>query len=256
MPLLEVKNICKEFGGLKAVSDVSFSVNKGEIVSIIGPNGAGKTTVFNLITGAYTPTAGSVVFEQEDITGKKPQEIVTKGIARTFQNIKLCNGMRVIENILIGMDASMHYRLFDAMLRTPRFRKIEQEKHIEAVRILKAIGLGNRINEYAGNLPYGERRKLEIARAMATGAKLLLLDEPVAGMNEKESAELMEFILLLRDNGFTILLIEHDMQVGMNISNRIYVLDYGQLIAHGVPEQIAADPNVIRAYLGEEDSDA
>ena len=256
MALLEVRNIHKEFGGLKAVNDVSFHVEEGEIVSIIGPNGAGKTTMFNLITGAYSIDKGSVYFQGGEITNKMPQEIVVKGIARTFQNIKLCNNMRVIENVLIGMDTGLKYSLVDIMLRTPKFRKAEQEKHAEAIRILKAIGLGGRIHEYAGNLPYGERRKLEIARAIATGAKLLLLDEPAAGMNENESSELMGFISLLRASGYTILLIEHDMQVVMNISDRIYVLDYGVLIAQGKPEEIAANPNVIKAYLGEDETNA
>lgn len=256
MPLLEVKNICKEFGGLKAVNQVSLHVDEGEVVSIIGPNGAGKTTMFNLITGAYTIDSGSILFRGEEITNQTPQEIVKRGIARTFQNIKLCNHMRTIENVLVGMDTGLHYSLADALLRTPKFRRLEAEKHTQAVQILKAIGLGGRIHEYAENLPYGERRKLEIARAIATGAQLLLLDEPAAGMNENESAELMEFIALLRQNGYTILLIEHDMQVVMNISDRIYVLDYGSLIARGVPDEIAEDPEVIKAYLGEDDVDA
>ena len=256
MPLLEVKNICKEFGGLKAVNQVSLHVDEGEVVSIIGPNGAGKTTMFNLITGAYTIDSGSILFRGEEITNQTPQEIVKRGIARTFQNIKLCNHMRTIENDMVGMDTGLHYSLADALLRTPKFRRLEAEKHKQAVQILKAIGLGNRIHEYAGNLPYGERRKLEIARAIATGAQLLLLDEPAAGMNENESAELMEFIALLRQTGYTILLIEHDMQVVMNISDRIYVLDYGSLIAKGVPDEIAEDPEVIKAYLGEDDVDA
>ena len=256
MPLLEVKNICKEFGGLKAVNQVSLHVDEGEVVSIIGPNGAGKTTMFNLITGAYTIDSGSILFRGEEIANQPPQEIVKRGIARTFQNIKLCNHMRTIENVLVGMDTGLHYSLADALLRTPKFRRLEAEKHKQAVQILKAIGLGNRIHEYAGNLPYGERRKLEIARAIATGAQLLLLDEPAAGMNENESAELMEFIALLRQTGYTILLIEHDMQVVMNISDRIYVLDYGSLIAKGVPDEIAEDPEVIKAYLGEDDVDA
>lgn len=256
MPLLEVKNICKEFGGLKAVNQVSLHVDEGEVVSIIGPNGAGKTTMFNLIAGAYTIDSGSILFRGEEIANQTPQEIVKRGIARTFQNIKLCNHMRTIENVLVGMDTGLHYSLADALLRTPKFRRLEAEKHKQAVQILKAIGLGNRIHEYAGNLPYGERRKLEIARAIATGAQLLLLDEPAAGMNENESAELMEFIALLRQTGYTILLIEHDMQVVMNISDRIYVLDYGSLIAKGVPDEIAEDPEVIKAYLGEDDVDA
>ena len=256
MPLMEVKNICKEFGGLKAVNQVSLHVDEGEVVSIIGPNGAGKTTMFNLITGAYTIDSGSILFRGEEIANQTPQEIVKRGIARTFQNIKLCNHMRTIENVLVGMDTGLHYGLADILLRTPKFRRLEAEKHKQAVQILKAIGLGNRIHEYAGNLPYGERRKLEIARAIATGAQLLLLDEPAAGMNENESAELMEFIALLRQTGYTILLIEHDMQVVMNISDRIYVLDYGSLIAKGVPDEIAENPEVIKAYLGEDDVDA
>lgn len=252
MALLEVNGLQKEFGGLKAVNNVSFHVDAGEIISMIGPNGAGKTTVFNLITGAYPIDAGSVRFMDQEISNHAPQEIVTHGIARTFQNIKLCNHMRVIENVLIGMDCRLHYRLADLLLRTAQFHRAERNAHTEAIRLLKAIGLGDRIHEYAGNLPYGERRKLEIARAIATGASLLLLDEPAAGMNENESADLKEFISLLRQNGYTILLIEHDMKVVMDISDRIYVLDHGELIAHGRPEQIAADSNVIKAYLGED----
>ncbi|NLF28494.1 MAG: ABC transporter ATP-binding protein [Clostridiales bacterium] len=251
MPLLDVKGISIAFGGLKAVNNVGFHVNENEIVSLIGPNGAGKTTIFNILTGVYQISEGHVFFNGGDITNKTPHELIRLGVARTFQNIKLCNRMRVVENVLMGMDMLTDYNLLDAMFRTGRYRRNEREKHMRAVEILKVLGLEHRLNDYAGDLPYGERRKLEIVRAIATGAKLLLLDEPAAGMNDAESQELLEFIALMREGGFTILLIEHDMNVVMNISDRIYVLDYGVKIAEGRPREIADNPKVIKAYLGE-----
>ena len=256
MPLLDVQNISIEFGGLKAVNDVSFQVEEGQIVSIIGPNGAGKTTVFNILTGVYRIHTGRVFYRGQDITNRPPHDIIQLGIARTFQNIKLCNHMRVVENVLMGMDTHLSYNLFDTMFRTPRYRREEAEKHARVIEIIKAIGLTHRLNDYAGDLPYGERRKLEIARAIATGARLLLLDEPAAGMNDAESAALLEFMLKMRDHGLTILLIEHDMNVVMNISDRVYVLDYGVKIAEGLPAEIADNPLVVKAYLGEVDADA
>lgn len=256
MAFLEVNNVSKQFGGLSAVSNVNFHVEKGEIVSIIGPNGAGKTTIFNLLTGVYDVTEGTIVFDGEEIQNQKVQHIVNAGIARTFQNIRLFKNMRTIENVMIGYHQNTKYNTFDLIFRTPRFRKYEKKAHLKALEVLESLGFGKYIHTYAGNLPYGEQRKLEIARAIATGAKLLLLDEPAAGMNPQESEELLKFIKGLQAQGFTIILIEHDMSVVMNISNRIYVLDHGKMIADGLPEEIANNQTVVEAYLGKSEDDA
>jgi len=250
MALLEVKNVSKHFGGLVAVDKVTLEVNKGEIVSIIGPNGAGKTTLFNILTGVYAVTEGEVLFEGKSIHNKPPQEIVKAGLARTFQNIRLFKDMRVIENVLVGMHINTYYNFFDLLFKTKKYRNIETEKHNKAIEILDSIGLKDKIHNYAVNLPYGDQRRLEIARAISTDAKVILLDEPAAGMNERESEELLNFIKSLRDKGYTIILIEHDMSVVMNISDRIYVIDYGKKIAEGLPEEIANNRFVIEAYLG------
>ena len=256
MAFLEVNNVSKQFGGLSAVSNVNFHVEKGEIVSIIGPNGAGKTTIFNLLTGVYDVTEGTIVFDGEEIQNQKVQRIVNAGIARTFQNIRLFKNMRTIENVMIGYHQNTKYNTFDLIFRTPRFRKYEKKAHLKALEVLESLGFGKYIHTYAGNLPYGEQRKLEIARAIATGAKLLLLDEPAAGMNPQESEELLNFIKGLQAQGFTIILIEHDMSVVMNISDRIYVLDHGKMIADGLPEEIANNQTVVEAYLGKSEDDA
>lgn len=250
MNFLEVNNICMHFGGLAAVEDVSFHVDKGEIVSLIGPNGAGKTTVFNMLTGVYEITSGEMSFEGNDLKKLIPQDIVKLGISRTFQNLRLFPQMRVIENVLVGTHIHTNYGFFDSLFRTKKFKEEEGAFEAKAINILNSIGLGNLIDSFANSLPYGEQRKVEIARAIATDAKLILLDEPAAGMNPAESAELLRFIRELRDKGYTILMIEHDMSVVMNISDRIYVLDHGRLIAEGKPEEIANNPRVIEAYLG------
>lgn len=248
--LLEVKEITKRFGGIVAVENVSFLVNRGEVVSIIGPNGAGKTTVFNMLTGVYKTDHGTICFEGEEIQGLEPGEIVKRGISRTFQNIRLFPDMRVIENVLVGAHIKTSYSLLSSIFRNKAFREEEDALTLRALKILKEVGLYERRDDYASNLPYGDQRKLEIARAIATGAKLILLDEPAAGMNPQESHELMEFIRILKRQAYTVLMIEHDMSVVMKISDRIYVIDHGKPIAEGLPEEIARNQKVINVYLG------
>ena len=250
MALLEVKGITKVFGGLVAVEKVEFKVNEGEIVSIIGPTGAGKTTIFNMLTGVYKVNDGTIEFEGKEIQNRQPRDIVKAGIARTFQNIRLFPTMRVIENVLVGEHIHVNYNFLDLLFKTKKYREEEKKAAENAIAPLESLELGDQIDNYAKNLPYGMQRKLEIARAIATDAKLIILDEPAAGMNPQESAELKEFILKLRDRGQTILLIEHDMSVVMDISDRIYVIDHGRKIAEGLPKEIAVNPQVITAYLG------
>ena len=252
MAFLKVENITIRFGGLTAVDSVSFHVDQGEIVSLVGPNGAGKTTVFNMLTGVYQVTEGDMEFMGQKLLDKTPQEIVKLGISRTFQNLRLFPKLRVVENVLVGMHIHTHYNFFQGLFHTPAYRRQEAENIAKAVEILDSIGMGKHINDYAGSLPYGDQRKVEIARAMATDAKLLLLDEPAAGMNPAESETLLQFIRHLKSIGYTVLLIEHDMNVVMNVSDRIYVLDHGKLIAEGLPDEIANNQAVIDAYLGGE----
>lgn len=255
MAYLEARNITIQFGGLTAVDHLDFKVEKGQVVSIIGPNGAGKTTIFNLLTGIYKPNSGEIYFKDRRIDGLPPQKIVAAGLARTFQNIRLFSDMRVIENVLVGTHIGTKYNFFDRLFYTGRYRREEIEKTRYAVKLLEEVGLEHRIDDYADNLPYGEQRKLEIARAIATGTKLLLLDEPAAGMNPQESKELRQFILQLKKQGYTILLIEHDMNVVMNLSDYIYVVDYGKKIAEGLPQEIQNNRQVAVAYLGESEEE-
>ena len=249
--LLKAENVSEVFGGLKAVSDFNFHINQGELVGLIGPNGAGKTTAFNLFTGVYQPTAGAISFAGKSIVGLKPYEITQRGIARTFQNIRLFSELTVLENVKIAFHFHVKYGLLESVLRVGRYFREEEQIEAESLKLLKIFHLEDKADEVAKNLPYGAQRRLEIARALAAKPKLLLLDEPAAGMNPQETNELMEMIRWIRKEfGLTVLLIEHDMSLVMGICERIYVLEYGMVIASGTPSEIKHDPEVIRAYLG------
>ena len=252
MPLLEVYKLGIIFGGLHAVENFSMTIEKGELYGLIGPNGAGKTTVFNMLTGVYKPTSGSFSLDGEVLSGKKPIQINRKGIARTFQNIRLFNNLTVIENVKIGLHNSMSASAAEAVFRLPRHFSDERKMDERAMEFLSVFDLQNERDYLACNLPYGKQRKLEIARALATSPKLLLLDEPAAGMNPNETAELMETIRFVRDKfDMTILLIEHDMKLVSGICERLSVLNFGTLLCEGETSEVLADPQVITAYLGE-----
>ncbi|HEX5350023.1 MULTISPECIES: ABC transporter ATP-binding protein [Trichococcus] len=255
MSLLEVKELTKNFGGLAAVSNVDFAIEENELVGLIGPNGAGKTTFFNLLTGVYVPTEGTIELEIDNkkvlLNGKAPYKITDLGLARTFQNIRLFKELTVIDNVLIAMHSTMGENTFHSLLRTPTYYRKEAEMREKALELLAIFELEKKYDVLAKNLPYGEQRRLEIVRALATNPKILFLDEPAAGMNPQETAELTALIRKIqKDFKITVVLIEHDMSLVMNVCERIYVLEYGRLLAKGTPEEIQKNPAVIKAYLG------
>jgi len=254
--VLETEQLGIQFGGLRAVDDFNISIKEKELVGLIGPNGAGKTTVFNMLTGVYVPTQGRIKLCGKVMNGRKCHQFVHDGIARTFQNIRLFSEMTVIENVLVAMNHKFRYNLFHALFHTPKYRRVEKECREQAIELLKIFHLEDKAQLKASQLPYGQQRKLEIARALATDMKILLLDEPAAGMNPSETAELLDCIRVIREKfGVAILLIEHDMSLVMNVCERIMVISFGRTIAHGLPHEIARNTEVIEAYLGKDESD-
>lgn len=252
MAMLEVTQLGISFGGLRAVDDLSMKIEKGGLVGLIGPNGAGKTTAFNMLTGVYRPTDGGIRLDGQNLIGKKPHEICKLGVARTFQNIRLFSRLSVLDNVKVGLHNEVTYSLAESMLHLGSYRRKERAMDEKALEILKVFDLDGQADTLASNLPYGKQRKLEIARALATDPKLLLLDEPAAGMNPNETGELMETIQLVRERyGVTILLIEHDMKLVTGICEYLYVLNFGKLLAEGTPGEVLSNPEVVTAYLGE-----
>jgi branched-chain amino acid transport system ATP-binding protein len=250
MALLEVKDLSIHFGGVKAVQNVTFSIDAGIVYAVIGPNGAGKTTLFNLITGIYTPTTGSIMLDGEAIGGKSPDELARRGVARTFQNLQICMNMSAIENVSVGAHLRLDRNLFKAALRWPALKKRDLELHTEAAELMRFVGLESYINARADSMPYGALKRLEIARALAMKPRLIFLDEPAAGLNPKETIEVDQLVRKVADSGVTVVLVEHDMKMVMNLSDRILVLDYGKKLTEGTGAEVRSNPDVIAAYLG------
>lgn len=250
MSLLEVKDLSIHFGGVKAVQNVSFSIDSGIVYSVIGPNGAGKTTLFNLITGVYTPTSGEIRLDGEIIQGKSPDELARRGMARTFQNLQICMNMSAIENVMVGAHLRLDRNLFKAILRLPALKRRDEALREEAAGLMEFVGLGEYVGARADAMSYGALKRLEIARALAMKPRLIFLDEPAAGLNPKETQEVDHLVRKVADSGITVVLVEHDMKMVMNLSDRILVLDYGRKLAEGTGQEVRGNPDVIAAYLG------
>ena len=250
MALLDVQDLSIQFGGVKAVQNVSFSIDAGIVYAVIGPNGAGKTTLFNLITGIYTPTSGSILLDGQSIAGKSPDVLAQRGVARTFQNLQICMNMSAIENVMVGAHLRLDRNLFKSALRWPALKARDRDLHTEAVELMRFVGLDAYTSSRADSMPYGALKRLEIARALAMKPRLLFLDEPAAGLNPKETIEVDALIRKVADTGVTVVLVEHDMKMVMNLSDRILVLDYGRKLAEGTAAEVRRNPDVIAAYLG------
>lgn len=250
MALLEVKDLSIHFGGVKAVQNISFNIDAGIVYAVIGPNGAGKTTLFNLITGVYKPTTGEIRLDGEPIQGKSPNELAERGVARTFQNLQICMNMTAVENVMVGAHLRLDRNLFKAALRWPSLRKRDRELREEAAELMRFVGLESYINARADSMSYGVLKRLEIARALAMKPRMIFLDEPAAGLNPKETIEVDQLVRKVADSGITVVLVEHDMKMVMNLSDRILVLDYGKKLAEGTGPEVRKNPDVIAAYLG------
>ncbi len=248
--MLQVNKLCKTFGGVKAVQDVSFAVREKTIHSVIGPNGAGKTTLFNLISGVYTPSEGEIMFDGEDVTGASPDQLARRGMSRTFQNLQVCMNMSAIENVMVGAHLTLNAGLFAGMIGLPKLRRSDRSCREEAARLMDLVGVGKYVKSHASQMPFGALKRLEIARALAAKPKVLLLDEPAAGLNHTETGEIDAVIQKVAEAGVTVVLVEHDMKLVMNLSDHILVLDYGKKLAEGTAEEVRRNPDVIAAYLG------
>jgi branched-chain amino acid transport system ATP-binding protein len=248
--MLSIEHLSKSFGGVRAVQDVSFAVREGAIHSVIGPNGAGKTTLFNLVSGIYTPSAGRIMFNGENVAGMAPDALARRGLSRTFQNLQVCMNMTAIDNVMVGSHLRLNQNLFASMLRLPAVRRMDAECRAEAARLMDFVGVGKYLDADASQMPYGALKRLEIARALAASPKILLLDEPAAGLNHTETGEIEDLIRKVAQSGVTVLLVEHDMKLVMNLSDHILVLDYGKTLAEGTAAEVRANPDVIAAYLG------